>query len=536
MGYFMKHKLLLISLYGLLLGASSGSLAEGVAPVTPETEAAPVLRFQIDRYEVENASLLSKSEIDAAVAPFVGKNKDPSDVQRALEAVEDAYARHGYSAVRVLLPEQELEKGTVRLRVVESRFGKVTVKDNHYVSEANVLNAIPSVRSGGVPISRKIARELKLANENPARQLNVVLQAGDKDDEVNANVIVTDSKPSSFGVSLDNTGTPETGHSRLGVSYSNANAFGADHVANVQYVTAPAHPSRVNVLGGGYKIPLYRYGSSVEFFGGYSNINSVVGGLSNFQGGGTLLGTRYNYMMERIGTFDPRLSFGLDWRDFRRIEMTNPQSTIYNEIVVLPLSLTYAAQGKLDKSDVNFNVSLVTNLPVLNNGRSADFAAYDTNPTSHPPDANYRMLRYGANYSRAMGAEWQFRAALTGQKSSNVLVQGEQMRLGGADGVRGFSEGSEGGESAVRMNLEGYTPDFGKRDIRARALVFFDAGRAKPANGDKVLISSAGVGLRAGYTEQYSFRADVARIVKAGNDPSQQAGKWRAHLSMNATF
>jgi hemolysin activation/secretion protein len=532
----MRNKLLFISLIGLMLGNSSWSLAEGVAPASPETEAVPVLRFEISRYVMEGASLLSQAELDAAVAPFVGKNKDFSDVQRALEAVEDAYAKSGFSAVRVLLPEQELEKGTVRLHVVESRFGKVTVKDNRFVSESNVLKALPSVHSGGVPSSKKIARELKLANENPARQLNVVLQAGDKDDEVNANVVVTDSKPSSFGVSFDNTGTPETGHSRLGVSYSNANAFGADHVANIQYVTAPAHPNRVNVLGGGYKIPLYQYGSSMEFSGGYSNINSVVGGLSNFQGGGTLLGARYNYMMERMGVFDPRFSFGLDWRDFRRIEMTNPQSTIYNEIVVLPLSLTYAVQGKLEKSDVNFNVSLVTNLPNVSKGRSADFAVYDTNPASLQPDAHYRVLRYGVSYSRVMGGEWQFHAAMVGQQSSNVLVQGEQMRLGGADGVRGFSEGSEGGETAARLNLEGYTPDFGKRDVRARALAFFDAGEAKSANGAKVSISSAGVGLRAGFTEQYSLRVDAARIVKAGTDPTQHAGKWRGHLSLNATF
>jgi Hemolysin activation/secretion protein len=276
----MKHKLLFISLFGLWLGASPWALAEGVVPATSETAPVPELRFQIDRYVVEGASLLSQAEIDAAVAPYVGKNKDFSDVQRALEAVEDAYAKRGYSAVRVLLPEQELEKGTVRFRVVESRFGKVTVKDNHFVSEANALNAVPSVRSGGVPRSRRIARELRLANENPARQMNVVLKAGDKDDEVDANVIVTDSKPSSWGVSLDNTGSPETGLARLGVSYSNANAFKADHVAGVQYVTSLEHPNRVNVFGGSYKIPLYKYSSSLEFFGGYSNVNSEIGRAS----------------------------------------------------------------------------------------------------------------------------------------------------------------------------------------------------------------------------------------------------------------
>ena len=63
----------------------------------------------------------------------------------------------------------------------------------------------------------QIARELKLANENPARQLNVVLKAGKKDDQVDADVQVTDQKPSTFGVSFDNTGTTETGHTRLGL-------------------------------------------------------------------------------------------------------------------------------------------------------------------------------------------------------------------------------------------------------------------------------------------------------------------------------
>jgi len=165
----MKHKLLFISLLWSLMGASPVALAAPEAPARGTPVGAPllhsdpsaaehvILRFAIDRYVVEGASLLTQAEIDAAVAPFVGKDKDFSDVQRALEAIEDVYAKRGFSAVRVLLPEQELEKGTVHFRVVESRFGKVTVKDNRHVSEANALNAVPSVHSGGVPRSRQIA-------------------------------------------------------------------------------------------------------------------------------------------------------------------------------------------------------------------------------------------------------------------------------------------------------------------------------------------------------------------------------------------
>jgi len=527
----MKHKLLFA---WLLSGAPAFALAAETVPENTEVQA--VLRFTISQYVVDGATLLSKQDFDAVVAPYVGKDKDFSDIQHALEAVEDAYAKHGYSAVSVLLPEQELAGGTVHFHVVESHFGKVTVKDNRFVSEANALNAVPSVRAGGVPRSRQIARELKLANENPARQMNVVLKAGAKEDEVDANIVVTDRKPSSWGVSLDNTGSPETGRARLGLSYQNANAFNADHVAGVQYVMSPQYTDRVKVLGGSYKIPFYQWGSSLEFFAGYSNVNAVVGGLDNFQGGGRLFSTRYNLMLDRMGKFEPRVSFGLDWRDFKRIELTGPPPTVlYNEIVVMPASVSFAAAGKFSKSDVNFNVMAVANIPGASKGKEADFAAYDrVNLTN--PNPSYKLLRYGASYSQLVGDGWQFHTALNGQQSSDVLVQGEQFHLGGADGVRGFSEGSEGGEKGARLNVEGYTPDFGKGDVMTRALLFYDAGYVKQSCGCKATISSAGIGLRANYGERYSMRLDLARIIKAGNDPEQQAGDGRVHLSLNATF
>jgi len=528
----IKLAVFLLSVVPVSLPAIAGNAA---LPVT-EQSVSMELRFDISGYVLEGATLLTQAEIDAAVAPFIGKNKDFSDVQRALEAIEGAYASRGFSAVRVLLPEQELEKGAVRFQVIESRFDKVVVKDNRFVSESNALNAVPSVRSGEVPKSKQIARELKLANENPARQLIVVLKSGEKEGEVDANIIVTDSEPSAWGVTLDNTGTPETGRTRLGVSWRHANLFDADHVANLQFQTSPEHVNRVTVLGGGYKIPLYRLGDSLEFFGGYSNVNSVVGGLDNFQGGGLIFSARYNHPLEKMGVFDPRLSFGLDWRNFRRIEQTTPPVTVlYNEITVMPLSVAYSAKGRFSRSDLGFNASLSANLPGMNNGTSTDFAVYDLVSFTRP-DANYRVARYGVDYSALILGDWQFRAALNGQWSRDVLVQGELMRLGGADAVRGFSEGSVGGEKGARWNLEGYTPDFGGGDVMARALVFFDAGETESAAGVKSSISGAGFGLRASFAEQFSLRFDAARIINADTDPLQQVGDWRAHIGLSASF
>lgn len=543
----MKRTLLSVTIVGLFIGMAPMAALAAEAPAAPEMEQG-VLRFEIVRFVLDDAKLLSQTEVDAAVAPYVGKHKDFSDVQRALEAIEDAYAQRGYSAVSVLLPEQELEKGTVHFRAVESRFGKIEVKDNRFFSEANVLNALPSLRSGGVPRSKQIAQELKLANENPARQLNAVLKAGEKDDEVDAGVIVTDSDPSVWGLSLDNSGSTETGFTRLGISYRHANLLDADHVGSFQYVTSPQHPDRMKVVGVSYKAPLYEYGDSVEFFGGYSNVNALVGGLSNFQGGGLLLSLRYNFLLERSAGFDPRISLGLDRRNFKRIELSGTPSTVlYDEIVVWPVSLAYAAQGKFEKSDVNFNISYLANIPGADKGKDEDFATYDhinmdafgTLP-DYIPKAKYRLARYGASYAHAVGESGgQLRAALNGQWSRDVLIQGELLRLGGADGVRGFAEGSMGGESGTRVNLEGYTPDFGRGNLGLRAVLFYDLGWAKPTNGETVAIKSAGAGLRASHTEKLSLRVDWAQIRQIENPglgETQRVKDWRWHASLNASY
>ena len=104
------------------------------APSVP----APVeLRFDIARFTVEGNSLLAADEIERLVGPFTGGQRDFGDVQRALEALEGAYRARGYSAVQVYLPEQDLEKGEVVLRVVEARIRAVEERGNKHFDDGN---------------------------------------------------------------------------------------------------------------------------------------------------------------------------------------------------------------------------------------------------------------------------------------------------------------------------------------------------------------------------------------------------------------
>jgi hemolysin activation/secretion protein len=246
---------------------------ESVKPAEPAATSG-ALKFDIERYVVEGNTLLKPNAIGDVLRRYTGKQKDFADVQRALEALQAAYQAAGWGVVQVTLPEQELERGEVRFEVIEIRLGKIEVQGNENFSTSNVLRSVPSLKPGTTPNSTEIARSLKVANENPAKQSQVSLKSGSQDGEVDAAIKVVDENPRKYSIGLDNTGTSSTGVYRLGFGFQHSNLWGRDHQLSLQYITDPEHPSKVTVLGLGYHIPLYARGDSIDVILGYSDVDS----------------------------------------------------------------------------------------------------------------------------------------------------------------------------------------------------------------------------------------------------------------------
>jgi hemolysin activation/secretion protein len=98
----------------------------------------PIGAFEITRFEVEGNTLLEPSAVQSLVSGFAGKNRDFSYVERAMAALEGAYRKRGFSLVKVVLPEQELDQGVVHLKVVETLIGHVRIVGNEFHSTANI--------------------------------------------------------------------------------------------------------------------------------------------------------------------------------------------------------------------------------------------------------------------------------------------------------------------------------------------------------------------------------------------------------------
>ncbi|MBP0598550.1 ShlB/FhaC/HecB family hemolysin secretion/activation protein [Herbaspirillum sp. LeCh32-8] len=513
-------------------------------------------RFDIKRFDVQGNTLLSAAQIEQAVAPYTGPGRVYGDVQRALEALENAYRSAGFSAVQVFVPEQELTAGVVRIQVSETVIGKVTVTDNKYFSEANIRASVPALKEGAAPNLRRISESVQLANDNPAKQVNVVLAADEGEGKVDANIAVTDNNPIRVMLTADNTGSADTGRWRTGVALQHSNLFNRDHVATVAYTTSPDKPSssKVDLYSLGYRVPLYAYGDSLDFIYGKSNVSSgttpTLGSTLAITGKGDVYALRWNHFFARQGEITSKLVTGLDYKRIDStcnlngvsiggslIETCQPYST-------MPVSVTYSAQRQSVGEVVDYNFGVARNIAMGQPHRSSALGEsdrYSAVASGRRSADHFVILRGGASYFKGYASDWQMRLAATGQATSTALPPAEQFGLVGATTVRGFTERAVAADSGVVANAEVYTPELlAKTELKGnlRLLGFYDLGRGFNNNAGGVTlipstmtVASLGVGARYNLGRDFVLRLDVARVAISGTSATEKRGDLNAHLS-----
>ncbi|EJM96069.1 hemolysin activation/secretion protein [Herbaspirillum sp. YR522] len=533
-----------------LATAALGAFAQSPATTGQEPMAEAVDRFEIRRFEIQGNTLLKPAELERAVNPYTGTGRVYGDVQKALEALEAAYRGAGYSAVQVFVPEQELSAGVVRIEVVETVIGRVTVADNKHFSAANIRASIPGLQEGRTPNLRRISESVQLANDNPAKQVNVNLATAD-DGGIDATVNVTDYNPLRVMLTVDNSGTADTGHFRTGVALQHSNLFDRDHVGTVAYTTSPDSPagSKVDLYSLGYRVPLYGIGDSIDFIYGKSNVTSgqspTLGGVLAITGKGNVYAMRWNHFFARQGERTSKLVFGADYKKVDStcsllgisagIESCAPYST-------LPLSLTYSAQQQSIGQVLDYNLGIARNIATgaARTGSTGLTDRYSVFASGRRAADHFVIVRGGASLFKGFANDWQLRLASTVQVSPHALVPVEQVGLVGASAVRGFTERAVAADSGVIVNSEIYTPDLlAKSEVKGslRLLGFIDAGRGFNNNtggstlASTVSVASIGLGARYALGRDFNLRLDVARVQLNGGASTEKRGDLNAHLS-----
>jgi hemolysin activation/secretion protein len=501
-------------------------------------------RFDIQGYVVEGNTLIGQTEVDALLKPYTGAQRDFGEIQRALEALQAAYRARGYSAVRVLIPEQDVRAGQVRLQVVEAKLRKIRVEGNKFFDEANLRASIPALKEGDTPSTPEIGRDIQLANENPAKQVSVALESAGEAGQIDAVIRARDYDPQRITLSLDNTGNPQTGNLRLGLGYQYANVADRDIVITGQVITAPENINDVSIYGAGLRVPLYAHNGIIDVYGGYSDVDSgTVQGLFNVAGKGTVAGWRYTYMLPRLEGYEHRALVGLDYRNYEQnVALTGTTGSLVPDYVVKPWSVGYAGKFMRPEGDIGVYATYSQNITGSGDGSQSTFCAVRSDGFGDCAQARYRITRYGASAQQLFSNDLLLRAVYNGQYTNDALVPGEQFGMGGWNSVRGFYEREVANDVGNQASLELYSPDFGKwigDKWRARGLVFYDWARGRdnsPVLSPKNGLAGTGLGIRVTRGRDVSIRVDYAYVLNGAEPGGRPRGSDRIHAGVVLGF
>lgn len=464
----------------------------------------------------EGLSLLDTQDFKEKVAfNYLGKPVTLASIHALNRDVVSFFKSKGRPVVDVIVPEQDITNGTLRLIVLQGRLGEVTVQGNRYFSSEMLAAKLRLVE--GEPLdTEQVLGDLNWLNQNPFRRVGLVYKRGAEVGETDVIIQVEDRRPVRFYAGYEDSGTDATGNNRWLAGVNWGNAFGLDHQMNYQFTMAD-DVNDFYAHSGSYVIPL-AWRHTLTFYGAYANSSAeVVAGLLNADGESYSTGFRYAIPLRSTRALAHEAFFGYDYK--------------FSQNALIFGGITQPAE----KTEVSqFNVGYAANLRDSLGGTSltTTFFYSPGKMTPHNTDSEFNSVSGGSSadyyYGRAtlerltrMPADFSLVTSVTGQISSSNLLVSEQLGAGGYATVRGYDERVANAEQGVMSRVELRTPALSLREMfniampsdQLQFLGFWDYAslyRHDTPTGlpASYTLSSVGVGLRYSIATNLSLRFD----------------------------
>lgn len=391
------------------------------------------LRITVKAFKITGNSLIPEAELQAVLAPWLGKEAGYAELQKAVDAVAEAYRKRGWFA-RPQLPAQDVTEGTVTIHVAEARLGAVQIDDQGKPLRTQkdfILRSMTARQQPGEPLNQDhLDRATAILNETPGIAASTALGAGARSGETNAIVKVMDKSPLSAVALADNQGARSTGENKLTVSGSLDNLYGiGDQIqANANYSDGNAY------LKFGYSRPVgfdgLRLGASASVME-----YQLLGDLASMKalGNAQTYGVNGTYPWLRGSAANVSLAFSYDHKHYYNEANGSVTSDKTLNAVTLALSgdvLDGLGAGGLTQWSLNATGGQV------GLGATPSNALADQNG---PRTAGgYAKLAYSLSRLQRLTANATLWASINGQWAANNLDSSEKMSLGGPSGIRAY--------------------------------------------------------------------------------------------------
>lgn len=490
--------------------------------------------FNIFEFKVLGNTVLENGPIETSIYDFMGENKTIDDVQAARKALEKTYHDNGYLTVSVVIPQQDVDNGLVKLQVVEGTVEQLRVKNSQYHSLKEIKSRVTEFSEGNVPHFPTVKKQLATVNRGQNRQVAPVLRPGKSPGKLEVDLKVKDQLPLHGSLELNDRFSPNTTRTRLNGSLRYENLWQKDHSLGVSFQVSPENTDEVQVVSGTYVIPTM----SGDYFAAYGVISrsniSVVGDVSVL-GDGTIAGFRYIHPLPKLENYYHTLTGGFDYKDFDETVSLSSSSGFDTPIAYSMFNLAYDGTFNTKQSQTKANFGINFGVRGLGN----DEEEFENKRLFAKP--NFTTFRADINHLQNLPKNWKLQARFAGQVASGALVAPEQFTVGGADSVRGYAESNALGDKGAFASLELRTPSIhqliGDYFSEAYAYTFVDAGYVKTIELDPTLeqnatseLLSTGFGLKVKAMKGLYANVDYAQALKDSADT--QDGDERVHFRL----
>jgi len=542
------------------------------APKEPTAPAPPVqnpaeITFAINDYQVEGNSVLPSEKVKEIVSSYLGPQQHMKDVEQARSALEKAYRVAGYPTVLVIVPQQTIENGIVRLSVVESKLGEIRIMGNRFFSNRDILERLPSLKTDLLIYEPAFLQELNQANSNPDLEITPVLALGQRPGTVDLELKIKDRLPLHATLELNDRGAPQTPREQLNASIQYTNLFNRDQLLTFQTVQTPQDWGTVQVYGLSYVAPVKTSGRIFALYGAYSHSKSSLnaGTLAVSQssigipGNSIIAGGRYIFPVDTDPKLSQQISLGIDYKQLNESKASFPgeiggspvgQAIVTSQVNYAPLSfndtLVYPDSVGTMKISATAKGYVAGMVP---GGSKEDFGGDPSDPINKPGNragstGTFLILQGDVERLQDLPMGSSLSVKADGQWASQPLISAEEYFAGGIDSVRGYLESEALGDDAFHWTVEFLSPTFPtihpnpyKESVQFTA--FYDAAYLRtlqPPAGqlERQQLAGTGFGIRLKATDYFQGRVDIARALKDAT--FTRAGDYFVHFSLKVLF
>lgn len=496
--------------------------------------------FEIRAFEVEGNTLFSEREIFPVLEPFMGSDKTADDVEEARDQLERFHHEKGYPTVLVNIPEQTVDQGMVKLRVIESKIGRVKVTGNRYFTMEKILRDLPSLRPGKILYVPRVQEELARINRSPGFKVAPVLMPGKEPGTVHVELKVKDRLPLHGSVEVNNRSTQDTTDLRLNTMIRYDNLWQKEHSIGLQYQTSPEDMDEVQVVAGSYVLPTpWNHDHVLALYGIWSDSDTAFGEGFEVIGKGNIFGARYIKPLPPYKLYTHNITLGVDYKDFDETTgFQEEEGDLKTPMTYVPFSFSYSAS----LSDRWGRTSLSAALNMSFRGLVSDQREFEDK--RYRAKGNYVYGTLGVERMQNLPVDMQLFVKLDGQVADQPLISNEQYSAGGMGNVRGYKETEVLGDDAFHATAEFSAPDLGKlfkisQHFGCTPYLFYDVATLRvraPLEGQdsSPSIQGVGVGIRGYISRLLQYEADWAVALSDTDDTDK--GDSLFHFKVKCEF